>query len=301
MISLSDQRRIINFLTVKYPVQPLLKNNKHIQMKSLISSLAILLFAGTLQAQQIVNEVIIQMKTETTSPTDGGGSPPAVSGDGEQRVMIRMGEGEIKSKMYFKNGMTKIESDMGMGNSQVIVDSKTKVTTTLFEAMGKKMGFTSSDSAMQQMFNGRDSGRQQRVQQFNPEVFIEYLGETKKIAGMECKKAVIRYKNRKGDEEQQIVWYSPEFMLGEGFRMRDMMRMVSIPGLNKLKGFPMEFETIRQNGAKVHYQVTKVDLNAKVDDKTFVIPKDYDIKPMSDMRQQGGRNGNGDFQIRVNG
>ncbi|MBK8086898.1 MAG: hypothetical protein IPK31_02375 [Chitinophagaceae bacterium] len=82
--------------------------------------------------------------------------------------------------------------------------------------------------------------------------------------------------------------------------MRDMNRMANIPGLNKLKGFPMEFEMTRQNGAKVHYQVTKVDLNAKVDDKTFVIPKDYDIKPMSEMRQQGGGR-NGQFQIRVNG
>ncbi len=274
-------------------------------MKLFISSFVLFLFAGTLKAQQVVNEAIIQMKTETTNPNNDGGGPPMVTGDGgEQRVTMRFGDGEIKSKMFFKNGMTKIESDMGMGTNQVIIDSKTKITTTLFEAMGRKMGFTTSDSAMQQMINsnGRDSGRQQRIQQqFNPEVFIEYLSETKKIAGMECKKAVIRFKNRKGDEEQQIVWYSPEFILGEGFRVRDMMRMANIPGLNKLKGFPMEFETTRQNGAKVHYQVTKVDLNAKVDDKTFVIPKDYDVKPMSEMRQQGGRSGNGEFQIRVNG
>lgn len=59
----------------------------------------------------------------------------------------------------------------------------------------------------------------------------------------------------------------------------------------------MEFETTRQNGTKVHFTVTKVDLTAKIDDKVFVIPKDYDIKPMSEMRQQGGRNGQ--FQMRV--
>lgn len=269
-------------------------------MKLIISSLAVFLFADTVNAQQIVNEAIIQMKTETTNPNSDAGSPPSVSNEGgEQRVTMRFGDGEIKSKMFFKNGMTKIESDMGMGTNQVIIDSKTKITTTLFEAMGRKMGFTSSDSAMQQMMNNQDSGRQRiRPQQFNPEVFIEYLSETKKIAGMECKKALIRYKNRSGAEEQQIVWYSPEFVLGEGFSMRDMNRMANIPGLNKLKGFPMEFETTRQNGAKVHYQVTKVDLNAKVDDKTFLIPKDYDVKPMSEMRQQGGGR-NGQFQIRV--
>jgi hypothetical protein len=75
------------------------------------------------------------------------------------------------------------------------------------------------------------------------------------------------------------------------------MRMVNVPGLDKLKGFPMEFETTRQNGSKVHFTVTKIDLQAKIDDKLFLVPKDYDVKPMSEMG--GGRNG--EFQIRVNG
>lgn len=267
-------------------------------MKLIVFAIATFLTFGTSTAQQVVNEAVIQMKTETSNPNADGGPP--VSNDGEGRVMVRIGDGEIKSKMYFKNGMTKIESDMGMGTNQVIIDSKEKKTTTLFEAMGRKMGFYTTEADMQRMMASADSGRsqQQRVQQFNPETFIEYLSETKKIAGMECKKALIRYKDRRGQEVQQEVWYSPEFVFGEGFRIRDVMRMVNVPGLEKLKGFPMEFELTRQNGAKVHYQVTKVDLTAKVDDKTFIIPKDYDIKPMSEMNQGGGRNG---FQFRVNG
>ena len=69
--------------------------------------------------------------------------------------------------------------------------------------------------------------------------------------------------------------------------MNDLMRMANIPGLEKIKGFPMEFELTRPNGATIHYTVTKLDLTDKVDDKTFAIPKDYDIKPMSEMRQGG--------------
>jgi hypothetical protein len=268
-------------------------------MKLTISAIAVLLSVTFAQAQQVVNEAIIQMKTETTNPnTDGA---PPVSNDGEGRVTVRIGDGEIKSKMYFKNGMTKIESDMGMGTNQVIIDSKEKKTTTLFEAMGRKMGFYTTEADMQRMMaGGGDSTRQQRIPQaFTPEVFIEYLSDVKKIAGMECKKALIRYKDRRGQEVQQEVWYSPDFVFGEGFRIRDVMRMANVPGLEKLKGFPMEFELVRQNGAKVHYQVTKVDLNAKVDDKTFIVPKDYDVKPMSEMNQGGGRNGN--FQFRMGG
>jgi len=272
-------------------------------MKLILPAIAMLFMATLTHAQQVVNEAVIQMKTETTNPNaDANG--PAVSNDGEGRMMVRIGEGEIKSKMYFKNGMTKVESDMGMGTSQVIIDSKEKKTTTLFEAMGRKMGFYTTEADMQRMMaggnnNGTDSTRQQRMpQQFTPEVFIEYLSDAKKIAGMECKKALIRYKDRRGQEVQQEVWYNPEFVLGEGFRIRDVMRMANVPGLEKLKGFPMEFELTRQNGAKVHYQVTKVDLTAKVDDKTFVVPKDYDVKPMSEMNQ-GGRGGN--FQFRMGG
>lgn len=269
-------------------------------MKLIIPAIAMLFIATLANAQQVVNEAVLQMKIETTNPNNDNGN--AVNSDGEGRVMIRMGDGEIKSKMYFKNGMTKIESDLGMGTNQVIIDSKEKKTTTLFEAMGRKMGFYTTDADMQRMMaggTGGDSTRQQRMpQQFTPEVFIEYLSDTKKIAGMECKKALIRYKDRRGQEVQQEVWYSPEFVMGEGFRIRDVMRMANVPGLEKLKGFPMEFELTRQNGAKVHYQVTKVDLTAKVDDKTFVVPKDYDVKPMSEMNQ-GGRGGN--FQFRMGG
>lgn len=257
--------------------------------------LLVTIISDKLWAQQIVNEAIIQIKTETTA---GEEAPPPNAPEGA--TIMRFGDGEIKTKLFFKNGMTKLENDMGMGVNRVIYDSKTKTTTTLFEAMGKKMGFYTTDEDIQQMMNGTDSGRKQRIETFNPEVFIEYLSETKKIAGMTCNKALIRYKNRKGDEVQQPIWYSPEFMLGEGFRMRDLMRMANVPGLNKLKGFPMEFEVTRQNGAKVHFEVTKVDLNAKVDDKVFIIPKDYELKSMKEMNR--GNNGRpGEFMMRVGG
>ncbi len=266
-------------------------------MKLIFSAIAVLFTITVSMAQQVVNEAVIQMKIEMTNPNSDGGPP--VSNDGEGRVMVRMGDGEMKSKMYFKNGMTKVETDMGIGLNQVIIDSKEKKTTTLFEAMGRKMGFYTTEADMQRMMTGADSGRQQRVQQqFSPEVFVEYLSETKKIAGMECKKALLRYKDRRGEEVQQEVWYTPEFVLGEGFKIRDVMRMANVPGLEKIKGFPMEFQLTRQNGAKIHYQVSKVDLNAKVDDKVFLIPKDYDVKPMSEMNRGG--NGRG-FQIRVDG
>jgi GLPGLI family protein len=260
-------------------------------------SVTLLAFAClvAVSAQEIVNEAVLQMKIETTEGDNSSGAPPPPPG-GEGQMMIRIGEGEMKSKLFLKNGMSRVETDLGTGISTVLYDSKTKITTTLFEIMGRKMGFYTSDEELEKMMTRRDSGRQQ-VQVYKPEVFIEYLSDTKTIAGMVCKKANIRYKNRKGEEVEQPVWYNPDFKLGEGFRLRDIMRVANIPGMDKLKGFPMEFQTIRQNGSKVQFTITKVDLQAKVDDKLFIVPKDYDVKPMSEMG--GGRNG--EFQIRVNG
>jgi hypothetical protein len=39
---------------------------------------------------------------------------------------------------------------------------------------------------------------------------------------------------------------------------------------------------------KVHMLVMKVQLEATIEDKTFDIPKGYDIKPMSEMAGPGG-------------
>ncbi|HMO32480.1 MAG TPA: hypothetical protein PKE07_05735 [Lacibacter sp.] len=257
------------------------------------SAAALFLLAQVSVSQEVLQEGIIHIKVENTPGNDAGGPPP---GAPEGAMVMRMGDGEIKTKIMFKNGMSKAETDMGFGTTQMIYDSKTQTTTTLFQAMGRKMGFYTNEEEMKKMMAGADSGRQ-RMQNFNPDVFIEYLGDTKKIAGMVCNKALIRYKNRRGEEQQQAVWYSPEFKAGENFRMNDMMRMANVPGLNKLKGFPMEFEMTRPNGARTFYQVTKVDLKAKIDDKVFVIPKDYDVKPMSEMNQGGGGRGNFIFRM----
>ena len=246
-------------------------------------------------AQQVVNEAALELLIETVLPESTGPNVNAAEG----AMVLRMGDVEIKSKLFFKTGNYRLDNDMGMGKNSVIYNAPTKTTTTLMEMMGKKFGFYTNEEDIKKMQAANDSVRERKqIQSFTPEVFIEYLSETKKIAGMLCNKAILRHKNSKGEEVQQIVWYSPEFKLGEDFKLNSMLRLANLPGLQKLKGFPMEFDMVRQNGAKVHYQVTKVNLNAKVDDKLFLIPKDYDIKAQSEMNR-GGRPG--EMQFRING
>jgi GLPGLI family protein len=257
-------------------------------MKHIFSFLFVLAAFYTSKAQQTINEAIIDINVNITFPESD--APPAPEG----AQVMRFGDGEVKSKVFYKNGNMKMESDMGMGKSLMYYTVENKTTTTLMEVMGRKMGFYTNEEDMKKM-QAADT-TQKSIQSFKPEVFVEYLSDSKKIAGITCYKAIIRYKNSKGEEKQQEVWYTPDFRMGEEFKLNTLMRS-DIPGINKIKGFPMEMQLERQNGMKVHYLVSKVDTNTKVDDKTFVIPSGYDIKPQSEMM----KGGNGRMQFRIGG
>jgi outer membrane lipoprotein-sorting protein len=258
-------------------------------MNKILQIPLLLLFSvTTTYCQEVLNEGIIEMKVLITFPERE--SVPSPEGGGN---MMRFGDMDMKSKMYFKNGNMKVENETGMGKNLTFYHADTKITTTLMEMMGKKMGFYSNEEEMKKMMSGNDSSKI-KIQSFKPETFIEYLSESKVIAGFTCYKAIIRYKNSKGEELQQILWYSPEFRMGEGLKLGSFMRS-EVPGMNKLKGFPMEMESTQRNGMKIQYEVTKIDKNARIDDKTFEIPKGYDIKPQSEMMRGGN------FQFRVGG
>lgn len=258
----------------------------------LVVFLSSVLFVPTL-AQEVAQEGIIQLKIDNTAGENTGAMPQGMP---EGATIMRFGDSEIKAKLFFKNGMTKMETDMGFGTNQTIYDSKTKTTTTLFEMMGQKMGFYSNEEELKKI-RAADTSRRQQLPPFTPEIFIEYLSDSKKIAGMNCKKAIIRYTTRRGEDMAQEVWYSPDFKMNEGIQMGEVLRMANVPGIQKLKGFPMEFLIKRANGSTSHYLVTKVDLTAKIDDKAFVVPKDYDVKPMSEMNQMGRGRGNMMFRM----
>ena len=60
-------------------------------------------------------------------------------------------------------------------------------------------------------------------------------------------------------------------------------------GMDKIDGFVMEYGFARTNGMKVHMTVSKVQLDASIDDKTFEVPKGFDIKNIKDMQGRDGR------------
>ncbi len=264
-----------------------------------------LILWGSLNAQKIVDKAVVKTQTEIVFPENpgGAGAPGGAPQEGD-RVMNFGGMGglDLSSTIYFKGEMTKIESTSDFGNNITITDHKNKKTTTLMEMMGRKMGFYSTEEDDKIRQARQDSIRAKRVDSLQkmginiappPAPEVVYTEETKKIAGYTCKKAIIKTKNRQGEISESTVWYCPEFQMAEGFSMNagggmGRAMMGGMNGLELVKGFPMEYEMQRANGMKVHMVVTKVQLDATIDDKTFEIPKGYDIKPMSEMGGPGG-------------
>jgi hypothetical protein len=96
-------------------------SNLH-SMKKMYSLVLFLFVAFAGFSQQLVNEAIIDIKVETTFPESD--APPAPEG----AVVMRFGDGEMKSRLFYKNGNMKMENDMGMGKNYVFYEPTTKTS-----------------------------------------------------------------------------------------------------------------------------------------------------------------------------
>jgi hypothetical protein len=224
-------------------------------------------------------------------------------------------EMETNTTMYYTPNFMRVESLTDFGNNIVITDRVNKKTTTLIEAMGRKTGFESTDAEAEAQRARMDSMRNLRrdslsalgisFKENKPELI--YSDETKKVSGFTCKKVTIKSLGQNGQVSENVIWYNPDFKISPkstaasanpggfgGGSGRMSMMGGAIPGLDLINGFPMEYEMVRGNGFKMHMTVLKVQPDAQIDDKTFEVPKGFDIKPMGqggDMMRTIFRNG----------
>ena len=274
----------------------------------------LLLAASTAVHAQIkvISQAVITTKTTIVSPEgdeDNAPTPPPAA-DEEQRVMLRFGgDGETKTVTTLKGDLVKTFSESEMGRTTTLRDNGKKITTTLMEMMGNKTGFYQTDEEQEAMRKQMDSMMQSRNQGNNifasppPTSTISYVEETKKIAGQQCKKALVITTRANAKKDTSIVWYCPDFKL-QGIVSTGGMsgfggfgRSTSLTGLNDLNGFPMQYEMTMGRGRKMIVEVTKLVIDKEVADKEFEIPKDFVVKPMKDMQNGNGRG----FQIRMDG
>lgn len=181
----------------------------------------------------------------------------------EQAAMMK----GMETKVYFKNGKSRSETSMAFGTTTTVSDEKGN-STTLMEMMGQK----------QYMKTTAEQAKKDQAKSGDPK--ITYVDEKKTIAGYECKKAVIDFKDEKGGSMTSNVWYT------------DQIPYTQTGGKNSsqfkgLKGAPLEF-TVSQQGFKMVMLATNVSLSAVPDSKFTVSTDGYtEIKP-EDLKRMGG-------------
>ena len=283
-----------------------------------IFSLAILMFAGiTAYAQPaIVKQAIIQTTTNVIAPEEQDISEVQNSGGEGMRMFRNFGDGETKTTTFIKDGMVKTDVKTEMMVGSLIRDNDKKVTTTLFQLMGKKSAFFATDEDQVEMKKKMDSAIQERMKSdtnFKNQVRTErpknkntsviYTEETKKIAGYNCKKAYIVKTNFLGQKDSTMVWYNPEVKFETVHSTGGVSGMGSLmgggantlqDGFDMVDGFIMKYETKMGRGRTMEVTVTKLEIDKDIAAKEFEVPKGYDVKPMSEMQNMfGGRGGGG--------
>ena len=280
-------------------------------MKYITLTLLALCTTVVFAQQKTISQATITTKTTIVSleEDDYTVAPPPPSAEGaEVRIMRFGGDGETKSITQIKNNLVKTVINNEINSTTTIRDNDKKVTTTLMQMNGSTTGFYATDEDQEKMRKQMDSLMQSRRENgqvaesiVTPTTDIVYIDESKKIAGMQCKKAIL-ITTRKNKTDSNMVWYCPDFKV-QGVTSTGGIagfggKATQVAGLEKLNGFPMQYETTMNRGRKMIVEVTKIDIEKEIKDKEFELPKDVEIKAMKDMQQMGGGRA---FQIRVGG
>lgn len=263
------------------------------------------LISGTTAIAQpkLVNQAIINTTTNIIAPEEEDVANVQSQGQGGGMARMFSGDGETKTVTHVKNDLVKSVSKSETGRTTIIRDNQKKLTTTLFEIMGTRNGFYATDEEMESGRKSMDS--MMRAGAANdtsrkvvrpaepPKINISVTDETKKIAGYTCKKAYIITTRILGIKDTSVAWFTPDVKINNvsstGGGMTSIMSMGSptsnpMAGLEQIDGFVMRFETKMRRNRIMNVEVTKLEIEKDVADKEFNIPKDFDVKPMSEMR-----------------
>jgi len=273
-------------------------------MKKIITLLFLPASIAVYAQPKVLTQATITTKTTIVSPEgDDVPTQTITSGDGgETRVMRFGGDGETKTTTWLKNDLVKTFSESEMGRTTVIRDNSKKVTTTIMEMMGKKTGVYATDEDQADMRKRMDSMMKSRGQNVSfgagpataPVYNIVYLGDNKKIAGYNCKKALI-IATRSGKSDTTSVWFNPDFKLqnlpstgGIAAGFGGFSSATGPTGMDLLEGFPMQYERNMARGRHMTVEVSKLVIDKDIADKEFEIPKDIEVKSIKDMQNGFG-------------
>lgn len=222
-------------------------------MKKLITAVAILLSAfGYAQKEGSVTYVMTME-----------GLPP------EQAAMM----GDMETKVFYKDKKTYTEMNSMMYSYKIVNDENGQLF--LMDQMGTKFYTKTTKAELDKLAEEKK----------DKDPKIEYVDETKTIAGYECKKAIVTNTGKDG-EVKTDVWYCekvPYISQGGGGRRGGEM-------FKGLRGMPMEF-SVKQGPMNIKMSAKEVSFEAVPDSKFVVSTEGYTERKMEDLKKEaaGGK------------
>lgn len=223
--------------------------------KIILSAVALTVLSFTsIKAQIKEGYILYDMKIE--------GLPP------EQVAMI----GDMETKVTFKNGKSLVEVNSMMFSQQASADDEGVVM--LMEQMGNKIAIKQTKAEIEK----------EEAKTKTPDPKIEYINETKMIAGYECKKAIVTIVDKDKKEVKTEIWYSEKFenpnKEGRG-RGQNFMK--------GLKGAPLEYSST-MGAMKVKMIAKEVSTDPVSDSKFVLSTEGYKLMTMDELKaMQGGK------------
>jgi GLPGLI family protein len=279
-------------------------------MRPLFVIFALLMSASAFAQPEEVTQAVINTTTTVIAPETEDVQNIQGSPGGGMQMFRNFGDGETKSVTTIKDSMIKTVLKNDMGRTTIIRNTSSKLTTTLLEIMGNKTGFYITDEEQAVLKIRMDSMMQSRrdkdttltrpavpASTVPPEII--YTEETKRIAGYDCKKALVITTRLLGIKDTIAVWFTPQLKnpalpstggTSSFSSFGNFGNFTSLNGLDKINGFVMYYEMIMRRGRRMIVEVTKIDLKKEITLKEFEIPKDFDLKPMKEFQNmmQGG-------------
>jgi len=168
--------------------------------------------------------------------------------------------------MTISGTMSKFEISMGqMGSQMQIIDGEAKTVTTCMNMMGQQFYYIQSED---EIAAETDKGQ---------DVKVDITGETKEIAGYECKKAIVTVDDS-GDEMTFTVYFTDE--------IGSASMNIDNPYFKEIPGAMLEFEIATGTGT-MKMEATSVDKKS-VSDSEFEIPEGYVKKTSAEIKQMFG-------------
>ncbi len=161
----------------------------------------------------------------------------------------------------------KMEIISGPAVITTIIDGDKKHSVMLFDVMGQKFAVKLEQKDIEEKLEE------------NPKLTINYLDETKTIAGYTCKKAEVITKEEDSEEENKItVYYSEDIGANADINYGSQF--------NGLKGFPLEYVT-STNDMEITFSASKIE-KKKIKDTEFLIPSDFKEVTQDELQEMFG-------------